>query len=75
MKFRIMEDETGIYVQKKSWFGVWLNFYVFVNETTIFVKMHYCSSITTANKIMETIKQNNTKSNPKTTVLLEEFTV
>jgi len=75
MKFRIMEDETGIYVQKKSWFGVWLNYFVFTNETTIFGKMHYCSSITTADKIMETIKQNNTKSNPKKPVQLKEFTV
>ena len=54
MKFRIMENGSGKYVQKKI-FGIWWNWFVFSNSFSLF-KLYYDSS---ASDIEYTIKQNN----------------
>jgi hypothetical protein len=66
MKYRIMEDSNGKYVQYKR-FGIWCNLFMNINKTSI-GKQYYDITI---EEIIEIVTKNNTTKN----ILLKEFEV
>lgn len=71
MKFRIMKDSIGKYVQKKNIFGIWRNWLLHSNCTTPMGRAYYDYSL---NDIIRHIEYSNIKKN-QTPKILEEFTV
>lgn len=72
MKFRIMRDSGGKYVQIKNKFGIWRNWLIRLN-CTIVGRYHYEYDISDESIIAE-IKAANIKSKYKDE-LLREFTI
>lgn len=73
MKFRIMENSNGKYVQVKNIFGLWRNWLIGLNCTCI-TKYYYDYS-TDNDKIVNLVIENNTPKPKPKDVLLKEFTV
>lgn len=72
MKFRIMENEYGKYVQRKS-FGIWRNWLVNVNCFTCLDKQYY-----TEYSIIDLeyrIRSNNKPPNKDLPKILKEFEI
>ena len=70
MKFRIMENSSGRYVQKKV-FGIWWNWFVFTNSFAP-IKRYYDLS---ASELEYEIIESNKKPIIKPSKLLKEFEV
>lgn len=62
MKFRIMYDANGRYVQKKNMFGIWRNWLLHSNCTTPLGVVYYEHS---ADEIIEKVKSSNKIPNQK----------
>ena len=70
MKFRIMENSSGRYVQKKV-FGIWWNWFAYINSFGLF-KRYYDSSVS---DLEYEIIESNKKPIIKPSKLLKEFEV
>lgn len=71
MKFRIMQDANGRYVQVQNMFGIWRNWLIHSNYTTLMGRVYYEYSL---DDITGRIEASNIKKN-QTPELLKEFTV